>query len=533
MCESDVQFDEETVLFVDLDVTIARPTPRQITAMFTRFGHPFSERDLDTIASTQWSDLRFAFPAHRPLVAGLRRLRTVRPSRGPASSDVTPGPTLRDLPGLGAAAEWGLELARDVTDFVTGNIHWGDVDSGILISGPPGTGKTLFAGALARTCNLPIVAASAAQWQSAGYLNDFLKAMRGSFAEAMMKSPSILFIDEIDSFGDRVVADHNGDYKRQAINGLLELLDGFDRRTGVIVVGATNHPENLDPAIRRAGRLDRHIAIPLPGERDRMDIFRYHSGLDVPVENLERFILGTNGMSGADIEKLVREARRAARRRFSSIKIEDVLGLVAPLVPLPAEYIRSVALHEAGHAIVGLEVAIGELSSIRITNEILPGSLSLLGGAIFIMPELRQKTRGYYLDYIAMLLGGIAAETLILDTFADGATGGADSDLGKATEIATLVEACYGMGSTLAVENVHKRELPRLRAQNVGLRTAVKVLLDEQFDRAKGILTDNREALEEIAAELMVVRHVTGGWVTTIIEKDRAPRDGLSAVRRP
>jgi len=532
VCESDVEFDDETRLFIDFDVTIPRPTARQISAVFKRFGHPLSARDLDTIVSARWADLRFAFPPRRPLIAGLRRLRTVRPVQTVPTYEVTPGPTLHDLHGIGMAAEWGLELARDIADFLAGEIEWGDVDSGVLISGPPGTGKTLFAGALARTCNIPIVVASAAQWQSAGYLNDFLKAMRSSFSEAKSKAPSILFIDEIDSFGDRVVADHNADYKRQAINGLLELLDGFDRRTGVIVVGATNYPDDLDPAIKRAGRLDRHFAIPLPDAPDRLSIFHHHSGLDVPIEHLERFVLATKGMSGADIARLVRQARRAARRRSSAIQIDDVLGLIGPLVPLPAEFIGSAALHETGHAIVGLEVGIGELSSIRITDEIVPGSISVLGGALFIMPEFVQKTRKYFLDYITMLLGGIAAETLVLDTFADGATGGTDSDLGKATEIATLVEACYGMGTTLAVETVDVRELPRLRAQNVGLRTAVQALLAEQFERAKRILIDNRAALEEIAAELTVVRQVIGGSVKATIEKHRRPCGGVSLVKR-
>lgn len=533
VCESGSEFDDETRLAIDLDISIPKLTRWQVAAMLKRFGHPVTDPDVDTVLSASWKNLRFAFWPHRSIAIGLRRLRELQSCKPVAKAEaVATGPTLDELHGFGPAADWGQELARDIADFKELRIEWADVDSGVLISGPPGTGKTMFATALARTCNVPLVAGSAAQWQASGYLNDFLKAMNATFAEAKSKSPCLLFIDEIDAFGDRNLADHNADYKRQAINGLLGLLDGFDRRTGVVVVAATNHPDDLDPAIRRAGRLGTHIEIAPPDGHARLKIFQYHAGIEIPGEQIERFARATRGMSGADIEQLVRDAKRTARRRSSSLQIDDVLKHLRPLVPLPEEFIQSASLHETGHAIVGLELGIGKLRGIRITDEIVPGGVNVLGGAIFIIPEFAQKTRKYYDNYLSMLLAGIAAETLVLGTFADGATGGADSDLVKATEIATLVEACYGMGATLVVEDVRKRDLKDLRSKNPELRKSVHNLLENQFERAKNILTANRDALEEVAGELMVLRHVTGDTVNAVMEKHRLPCMSVSLAKR-
>ncbi|WSG75919.1 ATP-binding protein [Rhizobium beringeri] len=172
-------------------------------------------------------------------------------------------PSLDELEGYGEARDWGLALADDVRAWERAEIPWSEVDRGILISGPPGSGKTLFASALARTCGIEVVATSVSRWQSMGHLGDMLGAMRKSFQEAAAKKPCILFLDELDSIGDRATfKGDNAQYSSQVVNGLLELVDGFDRLEGVVVVGATNFPEKIDPALRRAGRLDRHIAFP-------------------------------------------------------------------------------------------------------------------------------------------------------------------------------------------------------------------------------------------------------------------------------
>lgn len=243
----------------------------------------------------------------------------------------SPRPTLEDMHGLGPAVQWGFNLAKDLVDFRSGLIRWDDVDSGVLISGPPGIGKTMFAGALANTCDVPVVHGSLSRWQEAGALDDHLKAMRASFKEAQEKSPSILFIDEIDSIGERNTSDRNSGYMRGVIASLLEHLDGFVRREGVIVVAACNQPKLVDAAILRAGRLDRHLELTYPDGPSRLAILEYHCGISIDGDDAHRFVVGTEGYSGAEIEQLARGARRTARRGSESLGAHHVVGQLPAL----------------------------------------------------------------------------------------------------------------------------------------------------------------------------------------------------------
>ncbi len=520
VCESDTRFEEDTLLFCDLEISVPRPTARQVALVFGHFDHHITEPDTNLLLSATWRNLRFAFPPGRSLVDGLRRLRAVQQLSAPAEPETrSQGPTLRELHGFGEAAEWGLELALDLADYKSGKIGWEDVDTGVLLSGPPGTGKTMFADALARTCNVPMVFASSAQWQAAGHLNDFLKAMNFSFDEAASKAPCILFIDEIDAFGDRAVDDHNADYKRQAINGFLELLDGYERRTGVVVVGATNLPSKLDPAIKRPGRLDKHIPIPLPDAEARLHILRFHSGLDIPTEHRDHVLRSTQGMAGADIQQLVRDARRRARRASRPLEVDDVISLLPSLHPIPLEHLRANAIHEAGHAIVGLELAVGELEFVRILDSVTLRGPEVVGGAVFTQPPVGRKNRSFYLDQIALCLAGVAAETLVLGDHSDGGTGGNASDLARATELATQVETRFGLGRTLIVEMVEESNLPQLRAVDTDLWRAVHRTLEGQKERAISILSDNRAALDEVVEQLLAVRILSGVEVAAVFRR--------------
>ncbi|WP_132281495.1 AAA family ATPase [Neorhizobium sp. JUb45] len=518
LCTSLCDVDEELRLFADVVVTIPQPTANQISATFKRYGHVLTTLEQQMIASESWTRLVYAFPPDRPVLAGLRRLRETA-SRPPVRKvvPVATGPTLENLSGLGPAREWGLELSRDLADFKAGLISWDDVDTGALISGAPGTGKTLFAEALARTCALPIVAASAAQWQAAGYLNDLLKAMRESFREAQSKGTALLFIDELDAMGSRAVNDsQNADYKRQVINGLLELLDGFERRTGVVVVGATNHPGDIDPAILRPGRLDRHFEIPLPDSTTRQQIFQFHAGFAVPEDYEDQFARSTAGMAGAGLKQLVRDGRRIARRSGKPFGFEQVLEAAKPLIDLPAELMRVAAFHEAGHAIVGLELGM-ELKGISVADKILAEGVNTLGGALFTRQAFPMKTKSFYLNLITMYLGGLAAETLIFGEFTESGASDPNSDLGVATALATKVEASFGMGSTLAIDVVLDHELGRLRTTDNRVRAAVSEILARQFTRAREILDLRKKALGKIADTLLTARSMSAAEVGEVL----------------
>lgn len=538
-CSSLDDVDEELRLFADVVATIPKPTPNQIAATFKRYDQVLTTLEERMIASESWTRLVYAFPPNRPVLAGLRRLReTAKRSPPPTLAPATTGPTLEDLSGLGPAGEWGLELARDLCDFKAGLIAWDDVDAGALISGPPGTGKTLFAEALARTCALPIVVVSAAQWQAAGYLNDLLKAMSASFQEAQSKGTALLFIDELDAIGSRAVNDsQNADYKRQVINGLLELLDGFDRRKGIVVIGATNHPEHIDSAILRPGRLDRHLVIPMPDPTTRKQIFQFHAGFAVSKEQEDQFARLTAGMSGAGIKQLVRDGRRIARRAGIPFGFGHVFEAAPPFIDLPFEIMRVAAFHEAGHAIVGLELGM-ELNGISITDKVLAEGVNALGGASFTRQAFPLQTRSFYLDLIAMYLGGIAAESLLFGQFTGPAASDLSSDLGMATALATKLEACFGMGGTLAIDIIHDRELGQFRALDLRVRTAVTETLNSQFTRAKEILDLRDYALRKIADTLMTARSMSAAEVSEVLGRqpgayDDPPGDYTSEPNDP
>lgn len=188
--------------------------------------------------------------------------------------------TVERLHGYGAAQTWALDLAQDLDQWRQGHVEWGDLSTKLLLSGPPGTGKTSFAKAICNTLQLPLVATSVSTWLEPSHLGDVLRRMRVVFDEAQGLAPAILFIDEIDGIGQRGQKNEYDDYWNAVVNKALELLDGAIRSEGVIVVGATNHPAMIDPALRRSGRLETHIEIPLPDVDALVGILAHHLGKD-------------------------------------------------------------------------------------------------------------------------------------------------------------------------------------------------------------------------------------------------------------
>lgn len=190
-------------------------------------------------------------------------------------------PRVENLTGYGEAKDWALGLKEDIALWRTGNLAWADMSTKLLLSGPPGTGKTTFARALCNSLQVPLIATSVATWLEPGYLGDVLKRMSAAFAEAESLRPAILFIDELDGIGTRRQQGEFAEYTNSVINRGLELLDGATRSSGVIVVAATNHAQAIDPALRRSGRLERHIELPLPDTQALVGILRHHLGVDL------------------------------------------------------------------------------------------------------------------------------------------------------------------------------------------------------------------------------------------------------------
>ncbi len=190
--------------------------------------------------------------------------------------------TVETLSGYGKAKTWALDLKGDLADHRAGSLAWSDMSTKLLLYGPPGTGKTSFARALCNSLQVPLVATSVSTWLQGGHLNDVIDRMAKTFAEARALAPSILFIDEIDGIGKRQpAAQEYADYWNTVVNKALELLDGAVKSEGLVIVGATNRPEQIDDAIKRSGRLETHIEIPLPDVATLAEILAYHLGDDV------------------------------------------------------------------------------------------------------------------------------------------------------------------------------------------------------------------------------------------------------------
>ena len=345
-------------------------------------------------------------------------------------------PALDSVHGMPEAAAWGLALARDLAEFSRGRLDWADIDRGVLLVGRPGTGKTSFVRSLAKTCSrecgteVPLISGSYSSWQSAGHLGDMLREMRRSFEKAEAETPSILFIDEIDSFGNR--SEFSGDYadySRQTVNALLECLDGVAGRRGVIVVAATNDPSRLDPALVRPGRLDWTIVIPLPNQNALLGIFLQHLRGTPVVGDLTAVARAALGATGADVEKWCRGARRTARTAKRTPHIDDLLAEISKTVGAPptAEELRLRAAHEAGHAYMVASEGPEALDVVSIRQ------IGSFGGVTIPERQSIAVTVETIRVYLRRAMAGRAAEIVLLGVASAGCGGTENSDLAKAT----------------------------------------------------------------------------------------------------
>lgn len=522
---------------LDAIVQVPPPDSRLVRGVVRwAYGIGVTEQQAESLAKSNWKRLKLAMTRGRPIsrvFAILEKMSQEEPSAPKQAKDPEALSEIRleDMEGYGEAKDWGLELSRDIADWRAGTISWEDVDKGVLLSGQPGTGKTMFARALAASCHVKLIATSYAKWQAKGYLNDFLKAMQKSFKDARDAAPAILFIDEIDAFGSRDDAQgSNASYDIKAINGLLEQLDGIEGREGVIVVAACNHPVRVDTAILRAGRLDRHVVISLPDQRAREAIFRMHLLESLGVEDYRDFAAATAGLSGAEIQKIVRDARRLARRRRGPITRADVILHLPFMADIPPNILKASAVHEIGHAVVG--VALGmDLVRVSIAGRIrVDSSLQSLGQARFRRGTWIRRTKEHYLDLIAMTMAGMAAEEVFLGGHDDGVAGNEGSDLFEATKTAIALERSYGMGEKLgSYGDLSRRHLEAFGHLDPMLLERVDRILQEQLDRSKEILIRHRKACLILTDQLTSRRELPGQEVLNALDGEDEDKPRRSA----
>ena len=433
--------------------------------------------------------------------------------------------TFKDVAG----ADEEKEEMQEIIDFLKYPKKYFEIGAripkGILLMGPPGTGKTLIARAVAGEAKVPFYSISGSDFVEM-FVGVGASRVRDMFKVAKQTAPCIVFIDEIDAVGRQRGAGLGGghDEREQTLNQLLVEMDGFGDNSGVIVMAATNRPDVLDPALLRPGRFDRQITMSNPDVRGRTEILKVHARNKKisPKINFEDIAKRTPGFSGADIENLLNEAALlAARENRKEIKIYDIDEAIDRVLMGPAKRSRKyspdekrmVAFHEAGHAILGIK-----LENAEIVQKVTIVPRGQAGGYAMMTPEEEKflQTKGSLTDTITGLLGGRVSEELVIGEISTGA----HNDIEKATAIARAMVAQYGM-SKLGPIQYEKQSgsvfLGRdyMTDKNFSDQVAleidheVRAIIDESYNRAKQVLTDNMDILTIVAEHLIEIETLT------------------------
>ncbi|UTH47716.1 ATP-dependent zinc metalloprotease FtsH [Loktanella salsilacus] len=432
----------------------------------------------------------------------------------------------------------------------------GKIPKGALLVGPPGTGKTLLARAIAGEAGVPFFTISGSDFVEM-FVGVGASRVRDMFEQAKKNAPCIVFIDEIDAVGRSRGAGYGGgnDEREQTLNQLLVEMDGFEANEGIIIIAATNRPDVLDPALLRPGRFDRQVQVPNPDIKGREKILSVHArkvplGPDVDLRIIAR---GTPGFSGADLANLVNEsalmAARIGRRfvmmiDFESAKDKVMMGAERRSMVMTEDEKKLTAYHEAGHAVVGLNVP--QHDPIHKAT-IIPRGRAL--GLVLSLPERDQLSVSYtkYTSKIAMAMGGRVAEELVFGK--DQVTSGASSDIQQVSKIARAMVTQFGYAEELGFVDYANEQSSYLGNYGGGTNHSadtqkiiddkVKAIVQEGYETAKRILTEKRDDLERLAQGLLEYETLTGNEITRVIagealkrgeDQDDTPPSGGNAI---
>ncbi len=426
----------------------------------------------------------------------------------------------------------------------------GKIPKGALLVGPPGTGKTLLARAIAGEAGVPFFTISGSDFVEM-FVGVGASRVRDMFEQAKKNAPCIVFIDEIDAVGRSRGAGYGGgnDEREQTLNQLLVEMDGFEANEGIIIVAATNRPDVLDPALLRPGRFDRQVQVPNPDIKGREKILGVHArkvplGPDVDLRIIAR---GTPGFSGADLANLVNEsalmAARVGRRfvtmeDFENAKDKVMMGAERRSMVMTEEEKALTAYHEAGHAVVGLNVP--QHDPIHKAT-IIPRGRAL--GLVMSLPERDQLSVTYtkYKSKIAMAMGGKVAEELKFGK--ENVTSGATSDIQQVTRIARAMVTQFGFADELGHVDYANEQQSYLGAYGGGTNHSqetqkiidqkVKELIDEGYQTAKRILTEKREEWERLAQGLLEYETLTGPEIVKVMNGEALNRGDDSDATPP
>ena len=458
--------------------------------------------------------------------------------------------TFQDVAGIDEAKEELQEIIEFLTDPKKFTKLGGRIPKGVLLVGSPGTGKTLLARAIAGEANVPFFSISGSDFVEM-FVGVGASRVRDLFTQGKKNAPCIIFIDEIDAVGRHRGAGLGGghDEREQTLNQLLVEMDGFESNEGVIVMSATNRPDVLDPALLRPGRFDRQIVVSIPDVKGREAILKVHARKTVVDETVDLSIIarGTPGFSGADLENLVNEAALVAARHgkkaidmsdFEHAKDKVLMGVERRSMIITLEERKNTAYHEAGHALVAKLIP-GSDPIHKVT--IIPRGRALGLTQQLPIDERHTYPKEYLVNSITILLGGRAAEQLVLDH----ETTGAGNDIERATKLARKMICEWGMSDRMGPVNYGKdeehiflgREIAKHRdfsektAQDID--EELKNLVHGCYERAKGLLSANIDTLHAIANGLLEKETLDGPEIDIIIKDSANDKEDSSVKTGP
>ncbi len=428
--------------------------------------------------------------------------------------------TFEDVAGIDEAKEELHEIIEFLRDPKRFTRLGGRIPKGVLLMGSPGSGKTLLARAIAGEAGVPFFSISGSDFVEM-FVGVGASRVRDLFVQGKKNAPCIIFIDEIDAVGRHRGAGLGGghDEREQTLNQLLVEMDGFESNEGVILISATNRPDVLDPALMRPGRFDRQVVVPVPDIKGREGILKVHVRKTIIGDNVDLHVLarGTPGFTGADLENMVNEAALMAARRnkehvemvdFEDAKDKVMMGTERKTMIISEEEKRTTAYHEAGHALVA-KLLPGTDPIHKVT--IIPRGRALGLTQQLPMDEKHTYSKDYLLSNISILMGGRAAEMLVLGI----QTTGAGNDIERASEMARKMVCEYGMSENLGPLTFGKKEEQIFLGREISqhrdyseetaqkIDAEVRSLVTGAYDKTMELIKGNIEILHKLASTLL------------------------------
>jgi len=474
----------------------------------------------------------------RQMQAGGGKAMSFGKSRARLMGDAQEKVTFEDVAGIDEAKEELGEIVDFLSDPKKFTRLGGRIPKGVLLVGAPGTGKTLLARAIAGEAGVPFFTISGSDFVEM-FVGVGASRVRDLFNQGKKNAPCIIFIDEIDAVGRHRGAGLGGghDEREQTLNQLLVEMDGFESNEGVILISATNRPDVLDPALLRPGRFDRQVVVPVPDLKGREGILKVHLRKKMVADNLDTSVLarGTPGFTGADIENMVNEAAlMAARRGKDKIELDDfedakdkvLMGAERKSMIISEEEKKITAYHESGHTLVA--------RLLPDTDPIHKVTIIPRGRALGLTQQLPVDERHTYpkehlLSNIAILMGGRAAEKIVLKT----ETTGAGNDIERASELARKMVCDFGMSDALGPLSFGKKEeqifLGRELSQHrdYGEDTAktideeVRRIVTDGYDKTCRLIEDNLDTIHNMANALLEKETLDGKDIDEIMAGDK------------